>query len=508
MVHPLRRRPLVPVLAVLLAVVLGVGMAVAALAGPALAGSWPAKPTSLRVVALTHTSLTVSAARSTNATSYRLYASPIRSDVFNASLSQRRAARHSATARTPQVTVTGLTYRSGPLYYRLAAMNSSHRRLSEIRMTYLPPAVPSSVTVQDPFGRPDLSWSDADVTGYQVRQSSDPAGTADVTTYTLHGHAKSFTPTYGATRGTYYLSVRAVNGSSRSTYSPAVQATTSVGRSSLSVLTANDLNANVTSYHGGRVPPWMTQRRDAAIALYRRVDPDLLMIQEGGVLVRRGVRQVDSIANTLGSDYTVAHTENPPGSGGWVSHGVYLVYRNTRLAAVGAGSTLDLPNGKFAAFQVLRDTTTQRVFLAVTAHLVAGGTATADAQRRQELSDIAAEAQRISAANGKVPIVFGGCLHEARTPHHPRDNPYEVLGADGFADALTVARSRSGGNLNTFNDYQRPIRSGVPTDRILVGRGVAVTRWVQLLHRNGNKLAGVIPSDHNPVAVTVLLPGS
>ena len=500
MVHPLRRRPLVLVLAVV--------VAMAALAGPALASSWPAKPTSLRVTAVTHTSLTVSAARSTHATSYRLWASPIRSDVFNRALSQRRPARRSASARTPQVAVTGLSYRSGPLYYRLAAINSSHRRLSDIRMTYLRPAVPSPVTVRDSFGRPSLSWPDADVTGYQVRQSSDPAGTADVTTYTLRGHAQSFTPTYGATPGTYYLSVRAVNGTSRSTYSPAVQATTSVGRSALSVLTANDLNANVTSYNGGSVPPWMTQRRDAAIALYRRVDPDLLMIQEGGVLVRRGVRQVDSIANSLGNDYTVAHTENPPGSGGWVSHGVYIVYRNTRLAAVGAGSTLDLAKGKFAAFQVLRDTTTQREFLAVTAHLVAGGTAGADAQRRQEMKDILAGAQRISAVNGGVPIVFGGCLHEARTPHHPSDNPYQVLGAAGFADALTVARSRSGGNLNTFNNYQRPIRKGVPTDRILVGPGVTVTSWAQLLHRDRNKLVGVIPSDHNPVAATVLLPGS
>jgi hypothetical protein len=500
MAHPLLRRPLVLVLAVV--------VAVGALAAPALAGSWPAKPTSLRVMALTDTSLTVSAARSTNATSYRLWASPTRSDVFRSALSQHRAARRSASARTPQITVTGLAYRSGPLYYRLAAINSRHRRLSDIRMAYLRPAVPSPVTVKDPFGRPYLSWPDADVTGYQVRRSSDPAGSADVTTYTLQGRAQSFTPSYGATPGTYYLSVRAVNGSSRSTYSRAVQVRTSVGRSSLSVLTANDLNANVTSYNSGKVPPWMTQRRDAAIALYRRVDPDLLMIQEGGVLVRRGVRQVDSIANALGNDYTVAHTENPPGSGGWVSHGVYIVYRNTRLAAVGPGDTLYLAKGKFAAFQVLRDTTTQRVFLAVTAHLVAGGTARNDAQRRQEMSDILAEAQRISTANGGVPIVFGGCLHEARTPNHPRDTPYEVLGAAGFADALTAASSRSGGDLNTFNNYQRPIRKGVPTDRILVGPGVAVTSWVQLLHRHGNKLAGVVPSDHNPVAATVLLPGT
>ncbi len=500
MFHPLRRRPLVLVLAVV--------VAVAALAAPAVAGTWPAKPTKLRVMALTDTSLTVSAARSTHATSYRLWASTVKSDVFTPALSHRRAARRSASARTPQVTVTGLAYHSGPLYYRLAAINSSHRRLSDIRMTYLRPAVPSPVRVQNPFGRPSLSWPEADVTGYEVRQSSDPAGTADVTTYTLRGHAQSFTPAYGAAPGTYYLSVRAVNGSSRSAYSPAVPASTSVGRAALSVLTANDLNANVTSYNGRAVPPWMPRRRDAATALYRRVDPDLLMIQEGGVLIRRGVRQVDTIANALGNDYTVARTENPPGSGSWVSHGVYIVYRNTRLDAVGAGSTLDLAKGKSAAFQVLRDTTTQRVFLAVTAHLVAGGTAAADAQRRHEMSDVLAEAQRISAANGGVPIVFGGCLHEARTPHHPSDSPYGVLAAAGFADALTAARSRSGGNLNTFNNYQRPIRKGVPTDRILVGPGVAVTRWAHLLHRHGNKLVGVVPSDHDPVAATVLLPGS
>ena len=39
------------------------------------------------------------------------------------------------------------------------------------------------------------------------------------------------------------------------------------------------------------------------------------------------------------------------------------------------------------------------------------------------MSDILAEAQRISAANGGVPIVFGGCLHEARTPTTPVTTP-------------------------------------------------------------------------------------
>ena len=105
MFHPLRRRPLVLVLAVV--------VAMAALAAPAVAGTWPAKPTNLRVMALTDTSLTVSAARSTHATSYRLWASTVKSDVFAPALSHRRAARRSATARTPQVTVTGLASAPG-----------------------------------------------------------------------------------------------------------------------------------------------------------------------------------------------------------------------------------------------------------------------------------------------------------------------------------------------------------------------------------------------------------
>ncbi|HWU21733.1 MAG TPA: hypothetical protein VN088_09410 [Nocardioides sp.] len=506
MVHLLRRRMAAVAVSCVIAVLVGVAGSVV----PATAAGWPAAPARVRITAVATTSLTVTAARAANATSYRLWTSPSRADLREPALSHPRAARHSASSRTPTVTVAGLTYRPGELYYRFGTVNGSHRRLSDIRTAYLRPAVPSAVTLEDPFGRPYLRWSDAAVTGYQVRQSSDPAGTTGVTTYVLQGRARAFTPTYAATAGQgYYLSVRAVNGTSRSEYSTAVQATPSVGRSSLSVLTSNDLNANVTrSTSGVTVPPWLSQRRDAALALYRRVDPDLLLIQEGGVLVANQTRQVDTIASGMGSDYTVAHTEGVPGSGTFVSHGVYIVYRNTRLSAVGQGSTLELATGKYAAFQVLRDRTTQRAFLVVTAHLVAGGTASADARRRQEMTDILAEAQRIATANGGVPIVLGGCLHEVRSPHHPSDSPYEVLGAAGFADALTSAQRRSGGDINTFNNYQRPIRTGVPTDRIFVGPGVAVSSWAQLLHRDGNRLAGVIPSDHNPVAATVLLPGS
>ncbi|HJQ05626.1 MAG TPA: hypothetical protein VJ872_09295 [Nocardioides sp.] len=498
MAHPFRRRTAITAVAVLL------GFAVAV--SPAAARTWPAAPTQVHVVAVTTTSLTVGAARSANATGYRLWTSPNRADLREPALSHPRAARRTAGARTPLVTVGGLTYRSGVLYYRFASVNGSHRRLSDIRSTYLRPAVPAAVTAPDPFGRPYLRWTDADVSGYQVRMSSDPAGASPVATYTLHGWARSFAAP-STTMSDFYLSVRALNGSTGSAYSTPVLIHPTVGAASLTVMAQNLMNSNLTSYNGAPVPPWLTQRRDAAVALDRQADPDIIGIQEGGTLVGtvNRIRQVDSLRNALGSDYTVAHTEIEPGTRGFQSHGVYIVYRNTRLDAVGDGSTLRLTDSNYAAFQVLRDTTTGGELLAVTAHLVAGGPS-ADATRRQEMTQILAEAQRIAGAHGNIPMVLAGCLHEAHSSFHPGDSPYDVLSGADFSDALVAAQSRSGADLNTFNNYLRPIRKGAATDRVFAGAGVGVTSWVELLHRSGNQLAGVIPSDHNPVAATVVVP--
>ena len=75
------------------------------------------------------------------------------------------------------------------------------------------------------------------------------------------------------------------------------------------------------------------------------------------------------------------------------------------------------------------------------------------------IDDIAAEYMERAAALDPLYATYTGIAgHDHELPD---------LGADGFADALTAARSRSGGNLNSFNNYQRPIRTGVPIDRIL-----------------------------------------
>ena len=367
--------------------------AVGPLAAPASATPWPSKPAHVKVAGITSTTLTVSASKAKNAKKYRVWASPTISDLYRSALSKHRSARHLATSSKPLVTVRGLHYRSGPLYYRFATVNGSHLQLTPTRTTYLRPPVPSSVAVGDPLGRPYLTWSVGDATGYQVRQTDEADPTA-VTTYTLQGRAQAFTPPSMTLGHTYDLQVRALNGTVGSAYSAVVSATPSVDLTApLTVVTHNELSPSSTSYPS--MAPW-DDRKDAMVKLYQGAGADLLLVQEGGQLVRSGVRQVDTIANSMGADWTVARTETPPGGGGWKSHGVYIVFDDARFDALGSGSTLDLPSGvpsrpKYAAFQVLRDARTKGEFVAVSAHLIAGTTAAVQKLRTQEMQDVLVE---------------------------------------------------------------------------------------------------------------------
>lgn len=468
---------------------------------------WPGPPSDVHVAGQSTSSLVIAANKATHTARYEVWVSASMPDLYAANLNKKAQGRKSVSSSNPKLTVASLSYQAGPIYYRFANVNGPHRYLTKIRTTYLRPARPSPVAATSANGLA-LSWSSKPVTGYVVEQSNNPNFTDGLTSYTLHGLASQFTPYRVKPGHAYHFRVGAVNGNIHSRYSAPISATTKAFEP-VTMVTYNVLSAAADGQteNGSTILSWLKYRKIAAVNLLRRADPDIIVVQEGGAYVRPRLRQVDSLRNTLGGHYTVAHTEPLPGSGPHVTSGSYVVYRNTRFAPVGDGRYLKLTAGKYDAFQVLRDKQTGARFEVCSIHMPAGSSATMNAERGTDASRTLAVANQISTADGGIPILFGGDTVSVLAPWHPLDAPGSVMRNAHIADAIVSAQSRSNEHYSSFNGLRRRVQSdGYPVDRIFVSPGVGVQSWTQLMNLTHGKMTGVIPSDHNPVVTHLLLP--
>ena len=109
----------------------------------------PAAPSGMRVVAATASSFTVAVRPTAHAHAYRLYASTVRSDLYARNISRAVASKVSTA---PRMTVSGLTDRSAPYFYRVVALHRHRLHYSEtIGEEGLRPDPPTALTV---FTRP------------------------------------------------------------------------------------------------------------------------------------------------------------------------------------------------------------------------------------------------------------------------------------------------------------------------------------------------------------------
>ena len=181
----------------------------------ASASSVPAATSGVRLAHLTGSSLTVAANRSEHATSYRLFVSRYRSDLYLVNLRHARHTRVMAQSSTPKITVRGLRYVTAPYYFRFEARSGSGTRASAIRSTRLRPAVPSGVRVTGSHLR-SLVWHPVVGTGYAVTESTNAAMSRARKVYTIRGAHAALTPS-GLRQGTrYYFRVQALNGATKS----------------------------------------------------------------------------------------------------------------------------------------------------------------------------------------------------------------------------------------------------------------------------------------------------
>jgi endonuclease/exonuclease/phosphatase family metal-dependent hydrolase len=485
--------------------VLGLSVGVLAPSAAEAAPRTPFKPTAVRVAAAASGSFTVTSAASKYAKGYRVFASTTRSSLAVVTVARQR---HSAVSAKPRVTISGLPYTAAPYYYRVQAINGTKVRYSDVQVTYLRPDAPSALRVH---GRTatglSLSWGGRAAGRYVITQATNAAMTAGVHRYTVTSRARTFTP-YGLRRGTrYWFTVRAYGGSVGTTASNLVSAVAPSSGQSVRVMTYNLLRRKKDGQRAGseRIAPW-SQRRTAAVALINQAHPDVLGLQEASDWAGRelGPRMVDDVRARLGGRYALAHTEIAPGQRGWFRTGRYILYKTAAYRAVGSGGHWTLATGRFAAYQVLQNRRSGAKFLAVSVHLEAGSGRAVDLRRQTQTKRLLSLVSAFRARHD-VPVIYVGDFNS-----HERnvvDGPGNTFRAAGHVDADEVAPVRVNRRYSSANKYWRtPPAKGLDVDHVYAPPGVAVRSWQMVMKLKGGRFAGVIPSDHNPVAADVVLP--
>lgn len=468
----------------------------------------PAAPSGIRIVAVSPSSFTVISNPAAHATSYRLYASTVRSDLFTANVHN---AQHSPWRSSPKLTVAGLAYAATPYYYRIEAMNGRRTKFSQtIGAVGLRPSAPTGLAATANHHRSYLSWTAADATGYQIERAKNAAMTSYVHLATVLGTTGQYTP-YGVNDGkSYYFRVRSLNLLTPSSWSPVVAMTTHTSSFNVRVMTYNILEAfNDGKREGGNViAPW-SKRKPGIVKDINLAHPDVVGIQEGASFVgAHHVREVVSLKNAL-SGYALADTEPAPHTVlHWHRTGVYILYRKSMFAKVGNGGHWDIGNYRWAAWQVLKNRATKSRFLFVSAHLRMQPGRASDVKREHETEKLVADARKKALRLG-IPVVYVGDFNSDQYARHAFNGVTKVMARNDIADAYQAAQKRFGGTYNTANGYRsRPPKDSAHIDYIFAPAGVAVRTWKDAVHLSHGRFVGAIPSDHNAIFSDLSIPFS
>ena len=365
---------------------------------------------------------------------------------------------------------------------------------------------------------------------------------------------------------TYYVKVRATkaSGKSLSGYSKTVKvrtsATTPTTPEPTVPVTGGPAELRVASYNvtcdkcfdGQPNELRWKDRRDAVAASIRAQDLDVLGVQEasqGWLKNDAGdkidLSQFEDLRNALGGSWTLTNSQRnncvrskSPSSCEYkdqgASDGDRILFDASRVAMLESGSKL-LPkvgdnNDRYVTWARLQQRSTGKQFMFASTHLEPakdkGGAGELYRNRRAQAQVVADTVARHNP--GGLPSFVVGDLNSTRFPHDysPTNAPYDALVDAGYVDPLggawrttktapgALVQRRFRTWLNSFNGFERDVErkagwiNGSNIDYIMVSRGVRVPEWetVANLDADGN-LVGIIPSDHNMIRATVVLPG-
>jgi endonuclease/exonuclease/phosphatase family metal-dependent hydrolase len=495
----------------LLAALLGAGVVLAPTAATAQTTDHPvlrpSAPTGLHVVAVTGSSFTVVANRAAHTQTYRMYASTTRSNLFARNLGR---AKQSRASKSPRLTITGLHARSAPYYYRLLAINHTRQKLSAlIGEVGLRPARPANLRVTSSHARTVVAWQGKTPDGWRIEQATNPQMTADRKSYRIYGALARYTP-YGLHRGDrYYFRVQAMNHTTRSPATRPVGVVDRDPQMAVSVMTYNVLEAfgDGRREGSGVVAPW-SKRKPKVAAMIEAAHPDVVGIQEAATLISHrhgGVRQIDTLRSALHGNYGLAHTERTPRQLHTRLTGNYILYRKSAYEAVGKGNHWELGDTRTAAYQVLRNRQTGGRFLFVSAHLIDPRGRSYDEKRLRETKVLIRDGHKMASRKG-IPVVYVGDFNSDQY-RHAFNAPVDAMTKAHVANAFSVAQHRRFARFNSANNYdRRPPRNFAHIDYVFTPQGVSVRSWRIEIHLRHGQFVGTIPSDHNPVIVSLGIP--
>ncbi len=381
--------------------------------------------------------------------------------------------------------------------------------------------------------------------GYRlaIAASSDMAGARYVET----GDATLVVS--GLAAGTrYWVKVRALDGAGRgiSQYSPAASAATATRDLPLVVGSFNVRCAECVTTPSANEQPWPVRVKAVAAAITGQA-PDVLGVQEAsqarlhdkdGSLTK--VSQFEDLVKKLGGSYRIANparyncvsastTYKCVAKDQGASKGTKIIYNSATVTIVRQGSLLlSQASGskeRYLAWAVVHHIASGKDVMFANVHLEHTGdtgrsTTFHDLRIKQARESLAEIARRNPAG---LPVVLVGDLNSTKWST-PANGPYDALVAGGLidplgngyqsrrpADTATVEKRirTEYASINHFNLIapKAGVINGTYMDYIFTSPIIRTLEWETVVDIDANdRFVGVIPSDHNMVRATLLLP--
>ena len=295
-------------------------------------------------------------------------------------------------------------------------------------------------------------------------------------------------------------------------------------------------------------------RRQAVVDTILGEHLDVVGLQEAGQAWLKdaagkpvSLSQFEDLTNRLGGSWTLTnvHRNNcvrstTPSNCVYADQGASqdtkIVFDASRVEMLDQGSRL-LPslnakdNARYVAWAQFRQRSTGNRFVFASTHLEpkkdpSGSSAYHDLRRRQ--TEVALAAVKDHNPE-QLPVVFVGDLNSSRFPHaySPVNAPYDVLVKGGLVDPLgagfrttktapgATVEKRVNTFVDSFNDFDRTVHThpawvnGSYIDYMFVSPSVRVPEWETVVRMDSaGRFVGVIPSDHNMIRMSVVLPAT
>ncbi len=279
-------------------------------------------------------------------------------------------------------------------------------------------------------------------------------------------------------------------------------------------------------------------RRTKVISQIKAEKVDVIGVQEASPGILKGTKtsQFEDLAKRLGEPYQLTNTyrygcarstsyKSCTKVDNGASADVRIIYNTERLELLDQGSKqLDKEKAtsgpRFLAWAIFQDRTDGRKFFFANAHTEPGQSKAKRALRKRQANLIVSTIKANNPDN--LPVVLVGDFSSTKLTS--ANTVYDVLMKSGLvidplgntkkqkstkkatAEKLTNVKYFTLNNFKSKPTSYKGYALGAHIDYILVSKSIRVLEYKVVLSVKNGKFSGVIPSDHNMVRATILLP--